>query len=155
VTSGAISGAWPSPASNTLDVRVEGPDVPGLSDADIRRLFPGRTTGPRLNRLRNWPRVVVRSGDVIVGVATYTQTPLETHVPDFAADLPRSVRAKHGNLAGQVLDSLVGQLETASRAAGCSRVVVTPSTNSADLGRRGYVCINEGCGGSWMEKALG
>jgi hypothetical protein len=91
---------------------------------------------------------------MIVGVATYTQTPLETHVPDFAAGVPRSVRARHGNIAGEVLDCLVGALETASRAAGCSRVVVTPSTNSTDLGQRGYVCVNEGCGGSWMEKAL-
>jgi hypothetical protein len=154
VTGSVISGAWPSPASSTLDLRLEGPDVRGLSDADVWRLFPGRTTGARLNRLRNWPRVVVRSGEVIVGVATYTHTPLETHVPDFAADVPRSIRATHANVAGQVLDSLLGALETATRDAGCGRLVVIPSTNSADLGRRGYVCVSEGCGGSWMEKAL-
>ncbi len=67
----------------------------GLTDADIRRLFPGRNTGDRLNRLRNWPRIVVRIDDVPVGVATYTQTPIETQIPDFAVEIPPSLDVDH------------------------------------------------------------
>ncbi len=154
MTGRALSGAWPSPAPTALDLRVEGPDVRGLSDADVRRLFAGRTTDERLNRLRNWPRVVVRVDEVPVGVATYTQTPIETQVPDFSVEIPPSLAAEHDHLAAQVLDTLVEAIEIASLAGGCRRVVLIPMHGAADLTRRGYVCVNEGCGGSWMEKSL-
>ena len=111
MTGKALSGAWPAPVPAALDLRVEGPDVRGLSDADIRRLFPGRLTGERLNRLRNWPRVVVRVDEVPVGVATYTQTPVETHVPDFAIEVPASLEYEHGELAPHVVDSLLDAIE--------------------------------------------
>jgi hypothetical protein len=154
VTVTALSGAWPAPAPRELDLRVEGPDVKGLKDADVRRLFPGRATGERLNRLRNWPRVVVRVGDVPVGVATYTQTPIETQIPDFSVDVPPSLESERRYLETQVLDALLEAIEIASLAGGCRRVVLIPSHGIADLTRRGYVTINEGCGGSWMEKSL-
>jgi hypothetical protein len=137
-----------------LDLRVEGPDVGGLTDADIRRLFPGRMTGERLNRLRNWPRVVVRVDEVPVGVATYTQTPVETHVPDFAVDVPASLEYEHGELAPHVIDSLLDAIEIASLAAGCHRVVLIPKDGLTQLARRGYISVSEGCAGSWMEKPL-
>ncbi|MBW8895076.1 MAG: hypothetical protein JF613_02690, partial [Acidobacteria bacterium] len=64
----ARSGAWPAhEAAAPLDLSVEGPEARGVTDADIRRLFPGRSAGDRLNRLRNWPRIVVRIDDVAVG----------------------------------------------------------------------------------------
>lgn len=154
MTARALSGAWPIPEPVELDLRVEGPDARGLTDADIRRLFPGRTPGERLNRLRNWPRIVVRFDDVLVGVATYTQTPIETHVPDFSVEIPPSLDVEHPYLVPQVLDALLGAIEIASLAGGCRRVVLIPSGGVTDLTRRGYVCINEGCGGSWMEKSL-
>jgi len=154
VTARALSGAWPTPAPAELDLRVEGPDVRGLTDAEIRRLFPGGASGARLNRLRNWPRVVVRVDDLPVGVATYTQTPLETQVPDFSVEVPPSLDVEHPDLVPQVLDALLEAIEIASLAGGCRRVVLIPLRGPADLARRGYVCVNEGCGGSWMEKSL-
>jgi hypothetical protein len=154
VTARALSGAWPKRAPAELDLRVEGPDVRGLTDADIRRLFPGGTTGARLNRLHNWPRVVVRVDDVPVGVATYTQTPLETQVPDFSVEIPPSLDAEDPHLMPLVLDALLDAIEIASLAGGCRRVVLIPLGGPADLARRGYMCVNEGCGGSWMEKSL-
>jgi hypothetical protein len=143
----------PTPA--VLDLRVEGPDVRALSDADIRRLFPERVTGERLNRLRNWRRLVVRIDDRTVGVATYTQTPIETHVPDFAVAVPSSLKVRYENVAAQVLDSLLAAIEIASLAGGCHRIVLIPQAGGAELEGRGYKCIHERCGGSWMEKSLG
>ena len=154
MTARALSGAWPIPEAVELDLRVEGPEARSLMDADIRRLFPGRTTGERLNRLRNWPRLVVRGDDVPVGIATYTQTPIETHVPDFSVEIPHALQMVHRRLARQVLDALIDAIEIASLAGGCRRVVLIPTGGAGDLTRRGYGCVSEGCGGSWMEKSL-
>lgn len=154
MTGTALTEIWQMPAPAVLDLRIEGPEVRGLSDADIRRLFPERVTGERLNRLRNWRRLVVRIDDRTVGVATYTQTPLETHVPDFAVAIPASMDARYRGVAAKVLDSLLGAIEIASLAAGCHRVVLIPQGGGAEMERRGYKCIHERCGGSWMEKSL-
>lgn len=146
---------WPSSERVALHVLVEGPDVRGLSDADVRRLFPGRTlTGVRLNRLRNWPRVVVRVDDIPVGLATYTQTPFEMQIPDFAVSVPTAVSSERARLAERVLDALLDAVELASLAGGCHRIVLIPSVDGADLERRGYVVIREGCAGAWMEKSV-
>jgi hypothetical protein len=154
VTSTALSGAWPASEPAALDLRVEGADVHGLSDGDIRRLFPGPTTGYRLNRLRNWPRIVVRLDDRPVGVATYTQTPLEMQIPDFAVEIPQSIDFDHLRVRSQVMSSLLDAIETASLAGGCRRIVIVPTGGIKDLLRHGYVAVTEGCGGSWMEKSL-
>lgn len=150
----ALRDVWQMPLPVALDLRVEGPDVRGLNDADIRRLFPEGVTGERLNRLRNWRRLVVRIDDRTVGVATYTQTPIETHVPDFAVVIPPSIQAQYESVAVQVLDALIGAIEIASLAGGCHRVVLIPQGRITELERRGYKCIHERCGGSWMEKVL-
>ena len=154
MTSTALSGAWPTPEPTALDLRVEGPEVCGLNDADIRRLFPGPTSGNRLNRLRNWPRVVIRVDGVPVAVATYTQTPIETHVPDFAVEIPAANDYEHGSLRRQVVDALLDAIEIASLAGGSRRIVIVPSGGINDLLRHGYISVSEGCGGSWMEKGL-
>lgn len=150
----ALRNAWQVPVPATLDLRVEGADVRGLDDADIRRLFPEQVTGERLNRLRNWRRLVVRIDGRAVGIATYTQTPIETHVPDFAVVIPPSMEAQYENVSVQVLDSLLNAIEIASLAAGCHRVVLIPQGRVSQLERRGYSCVHERCGGSWMEKPL-
>jgi len=154
VTSTALSGAWPTSEPAALDLRVEGPEARGLTEADIRRLFPGRATGERLNRLRNWPRIVVRIDDVPIGVATYTQTPIETQVPEFAVDVPPAIELNHPDLRRQVMASLIDAIEIASLAGGCRRIVIVPAGPIKDLLRHGYVTVSEGCGGSWMEKSL-
>ncbi len=84
---------------------MEGPGVDGLIGVDLRRLFPGsQLNRGRLNRLRNWPRVILRIGDVLAGVATYTQTPFETQIPDFAISVPSGVHADQPGLAQRVLE---------------------------------------------------
>lgn len=150
----ALRNVWQMPIPPTLELRVEGPDVRGLNDADINRLFPDRPSGQRLNRLRNWHRLVVRIDDRPVGVATYTQTPIETHVPDFAVVVPPSMEVQYDNVGAHVLDSLLSAIEIASLAAGCTRVVLIPQGRVAELERHGYTCIHEQSGGSWMEKSL-
>jgi hypothetical protein len=151
----ARSGAWPArEAAEPLDLRVEGPEARGVTDAEIRRLFPGRSAGDRLNRLRNWPRIVVRIDDVPVGVATFTQTPIEMQIPDFAVDIPPVLDLDHGNVRPQIITSLLEAIEVAALAAGCRRIVIIPSRGAADFTRRGYLSVSEGCGGSWMEKCL-
>jgi hypothetical protein len=154
VTSTALSGAWPTPEPAALDLRVEGPEVRGLTDADIRRLFPGRATAERLNRLHNWPRIVVRIDEIPVAVATYTQTPIETQVPEFAVEIPPSIELTHPDVRRQVMAALIDAIEIASLAGGCRRIVIVPAGPIKDLLRHGYVTVTEGCGGSWLEKSL-
>jgi len=145
----------PSFERAALEVLVEGPDVPGLTDTDVRRLFPGSTlTSGRHNRLRNWPRVVVRVDDTPAGVATYIQTPFEMQIPDFTVKVPAAAGSAGSKLEQRVLDALLDAIELAALAGGCRRVVLIPSVAAADLERRGYVVVREGCAGAWMEKSL-
>jgi hypothetical protein len=139
-----------------LDVTIEGPDCPRLSDADLRRLFPGSTlTGVRLNRLRNWPRLVVRHENVPIALATYTQIDGETQIPDFAIDLPARLKSGDGTLRRRALYALLDAIELASIAGACRRIVLIPTTDAiAVLERRGYAAVNEGCAGAWLEKSL-
>jgi hypothetical protein len=139
-----------------LDVTIEGPDCPRLSDADLRRLFPGSTlTGVRLNRLRNWPRLVVRHENVPIALATYTQIDGETQIPDFAIDLPARLKSSDGTLRRRALYALLDAIELASIAGACRRIVLIPTTDTiAVLERRGYAAVNEGCAGAWLEKSL-
>ena len=111
--------------------------------------------GRRLDRLRHWPRVVVRLDHVPVGVATYTQVNGETRIPDFALDIPSGIRADGPGLERRVLYALLDALELASRAGACRRIVLIPPRVAAtNLERRGYIGIREGCAGAWMEKSL-
>ena len=63
-------------------------------------------TGERLNRLRNWPRVVVRVDEVPVGVATDTRTPVETHVPIWRSTFRPPSNTNMASSAPHVIDSL-------------------------------------------------
>jgi hypothetical protein len=92
--------------------------------------------------------------DILAGVATYTQTPFEMQIPDFAIDIPSALGPDRYGLAKRVLAALFDAIEVASLAGGCHRVVVIPSAGAADLERRGYVVVREGCAGAWMEKSL-
>lgn len=139
-----------------LDVTVEGPEARHLPDVDLRRLFPGSTlTEVRLNRLRNWPRFVVRLDDVLLGVATYTQIDGETHIPEVAVDIPPRLKKLDPAIGRRVLHALLDGIELASMAGACRRIVVIPPRDAVvALERHGYTGYREGCGGAWMEKSL-
>ena len=105
-----------APEAADLDLRVEGPDARGLTDADIRRLFPGRSTGERLNRLRNWPRVVVRL-TTCRWESRPTRRPRSRH--RFRTSPWRSLLRSTGASGSgrpQVLDALLEAIEIASLA---------------------------------------
>ena len=131
-----------------LDVHVCGPGSDPLSADDIRRLFPGSTlTQSRLDRLRDWPRVVVTCGGAVVGVATCQKTETEMRVPEIGVDAARNER--------DVLGALLEALELAGLAGACRRLVVLPPrTASVDMARRGYTGLSERCAGMWLEKPL-
>lgn len=151
----ALRADIPAWGDAVLDVMVEGPEGRRLTDADLRRLFPGTAlTGVRLNRLCNWPRLVVRVDDAPVALATYTQHDGETQIPDFALDVPARQNAD-GTLRRRVLDALIDAVQLASLAGACRRIVLIPPPNAVSmLERRGFKVINEGCAGAWMEKSL-
>jgi hypothetical protein len=142
---------------SALDVRVTGPDCDELSDGDLRRLFPGSSlTGARLDRLRQWPRVVVTLGDDVVAIATCQKTDGEMRVPDVGLDIP----VRDGGCAvccseRDIVNTLLDAVELACIAGGCRRVIVSPPRVSLGfLERRGYVRVDERCAGGWIEKTL-
>jgi len=141
-----------------LDVRVTGPECDELSDGDLRRLFPGSSlTGSRLDRLRQWPRVVVTFGDEIVAVATHQKTEGEMRVPDIGMDVPPGDLGDGPCRCSErdILNTLLDAIELAGVAGGCRRVIVSPPRVSlAFLERRGYVRVNERCAGGWIEKTI-
>jgi hypothetical protein len=138
------------PAPPAPEIHVQGPDDPGLSDSDLRRLFPGSALNDRrLERLRQWSTITVRCGGRIAGVATCMKTEAELRVPDLAIDSDPAC-ASH-DLLGTLLDAI----ELAGLAGGCARIVLLPpKVSPAFLERRGYAAIRERCAGGWLEKAL-
>lgn len=145
-----------SPLPAALDVTIEGADGQRLAEGDVRRLFPGSVlTGVRLNRLHNWPRLVVRVGGAPVAVATYTQIDGGTQIPDFALDVPRRLATADATLRRRAVYALVNAIEMAALAGACHRVLIIPPREIVSmLERRGYVVVSEGCGGAWMERGL-
>jgi hypothetical protein len=144
------SPAVPGPDINPLEVRVNGPDCEPLTSADLRRLFPGSAlTQDRLNRLRDWPRVVVSCGERVVAVATCQKTEVELRVPEIGMDPGCECNER------DVLNALLDALELAGLAGGCRRVVLMPPKVSLGfIERRGYARISERCAGGWIEKTL-
>ena len=134
-----------------FEVRVNGPDCDPLSDADLRRLFPGSMlTQGRLDRLREWPRVAITCRGIIVAIATCQKVDLELRVAEVGVDAESACDGR------EVLSVLFDAIELAALAGGCRRVVVNPPKVSLMfLQRRGYHALSEGCAGSWIEKALG
>jgi hypothetical protein len=148
------SAAAPTLPAPSLDVRIDGPDDL-LTHADLRRLFPGSTlTGPRLDRLRSGPRVIVSAGGEVVAVATCRKTDTEMRVPDVAIDVPAGAAGRWSTR--EVLNALLDGIELSTIAAGCRRVIVNPPAISlSHVERRGYRRVNERCAGGWIEKTIG
>jgi hypothetical protein len=138
------------PTISTLDVRVRGPDCDPVSDADLRRLFPGSTlTQERLDRVRTWPRVIIACDGRPVGLATYQKTELELRVPEVGLDTTCGCGER------DVLTALLDALEVAGLAGGCRRLIVSPPRTSLGyLERRGFTPVRECCAGGWIEKTL-
>lgn len=132
-------------------VRVDGPDAPPLSAADLRRLFRGRRLTPlRKARFDQGGRVVVTRGRV-VGVAAFERAGGELRVHEIGVDTTLAPPAFE-----EVVTALVDAIEVACLAGGGCRIVVLPraAVFGVNLQRRGFVTISEGCAGSWLEKSF-
>jgi hypothetical protein len=141
----------PAALVEPMQVRVFGPDADPVTDADLRRLFPGAAlTAERLDRLRDWSRVVAACGPRVVGLATYRRVDVELRAPDFGLDPDCEC------LPGDIVGALLEALELACLAGGSERIVLMPPPAAARLlARRGYRVVDEGCAGAWAQKDLG
>ena len=133
-----------------FDVRVVGPDCEPIDDLDLRRLFPGSSlTEERLNRLRQWPRILVLCCGRVVAVATCQRVDLELRVPEIGLANPCDCGER------AILHALFDALEVAAMAGGCQRLVISPPRMSLmSLERRGYRRVRASCAGAWVEKRL-
>jgi hypothetical protein len=132
-----------------LEATILGPHCAALDDGDVRRLF-GRSalTEQRLDRLRRWPRILVRRGDAIMGAATCERAHSEFLVPDVGL-------AENAETVNDVINALLDAIESACLAGGCRRIVLSPPrAGLALLERRGYQTVRASCAGSWMEKDI-
>ena len=134
-----------------LEVKVLGPHCEAITDADVRRLFAGGAlTQQRLDRLREWPRMLVGCGDRVVAVATCQRMDDELLVPDVG------IVSDCGCPEHDVLNTLLDCLENACLAGGSRRIVLSPPrTSLAFLERRGYHTVKASCAGCWIEKIIG
>lgn len=148
------------PESQPIEVRVCGGDCEPMSDADVRRLFPGSAlTQGRLERLRALPRVLAIQGDRIMGAATCQKVETELRVPDLAIDVAgcglRLVGGPPQPREREIINALLDAIEMACLAAGCHRIVLNPPrVPLAFLERRGYARVDERCAGGWVEKTV-
>jgi hypothetical protein len=148
------------PESSPIEVRVCGGDCEPMSDADLRRLFPGSSlTQARLDRLRDLPRVLVIMGDRTVGAATCQKVESELRVPDLGVDTSvgglRLVGGPPQPREREVINALLDAVEVACLASGCFRIILSPpKVPLAFLERRGYRRVDERCAGGWVEKIL-
>ena len=100
-------------------------------------------------RIREWPRVLVAAGDVIVGAATCQRLQDELLVPDIG------LSACVGCADGEVLLVLIDALETACLAGGSRRVAVNPPRAALPLlASRGYRAIDRPQAGCWVARTL-
>jgi hypothetical protein len=148
----SVSGYAPTlrPAP-PMRVQVHGPDSADVSAGDLKRLFRGRKLTPaRRLRLSTSARVVAVCGSRPVGLAAYERGDTEIRVHEFGVDETSPC------LTDDIVDALLGALETACLAGGGRRLVLLPRAAIASnvLRLRGYVTIAEGSAGSWLEKLL-
>jgi hypothetical protein len=148
------------PDASVIEVRVCGGDCEPMSDADLRRLFPGSSlTQGRLERLRALPRVLVIMGDRTVAAATCQKVETELRVADLGIDAAacglRLVGGPPQPREREIINALLDAVEVACLAAGCQRIILNPpKVPLAFLERRGYTRVDERCAGGWIEKIL-
>ena len=131
------------------DVSVVGRHGAPLADADLRRLFAGSAlTRQCLDRVREWPRILVTWSGRIVGAATCQAMEDELLVPDVGIDI------SGGGSRPLVLAALIAALENVCLAGGSRRVVMRPPPQSQFLlERRGYIATAS-CIECWVEKIV-
>ncbi|MCX6551731.1 MAG: hypothetical protein NTY02_12140 [Acidobacteria bacterium] len=128
---------------------VLGPDGPGPSLADLRRLFRGqRLTAARRNHLAEGGRILALCGPKVVGLAAYERTDRDVRVGDVGLD-PDSPCGIDG-----VANGLLDALELACMASGARRLVLLPRVELPVplLQHRGFTMIADGGAGTWFEK---
>ena len=142
--------AHPQALTDTvMKVCVMGPDVPGPSHEDLRRLFRGHRLSPvRRARLNDCGRVVAHCEGRIVGLAAYERLEVEVRVYEFGVDeqSPCGVEA--------VVTGLLDALEVACLAGGCRRLVVVPHGQVEDrfFADRGFNAVTHGSASHLFEK---
>ena len=132
-----------------LAVRVVGPDSPSIGPAELRRLFLGRSLSrARRERLATARRVLVLSGQHVIGLAAFDRCDDELRVCELAVE--PNICFSVQDILRQLLDAL----ELACLAGGARRVVLLPAAVVAatTLERLGYETVAEGCAGGWLEK---
>jgi len=132
-----------------MKVCVMGPDAPGPSHEDLRRLFRGRRLSTvRRARLTDCGRVVAHCEGRIVGLAAYQRLEVEVRVYEFGVDeqAPCGIEA--------VVAGLLDALEVACLAGGCRRLVVVPHGQVEDrfFTDRGFAALVHGCATHLFEK---
>ena len=135
--------------SAPLTVRVVGPESASIGAADLRRLFAGRSLSrARRERLATARRVLVLTGQRIVGLAAFDRSDDEVRVCELAVE--PNICFSVQDILRQLLDAL----ELACLAGGARRVVLLPAAVVAatTLERLGYETVAEGCAGGWLEK---
>jgi hypothetical protein len=132
-----------------MHFRVLGPDMGGVSAADLRRLFPGqRLSSARRRRLEHEARILALCGRRVVGLAAYDRTDRELRVEEIGIDTDSTCPA-----AG-IADGLLDALELGCVAGSVRRLVVMPRAGLCDevLQKRGYTPIAGAAAGTWYEK---
>lgn len=141
-----------SPGRESWSIRVLGSDAPVNSD-DLDRLFSGngrRPVGPRLERLTACSKILVLYHSRVVGIVAYDNHEDELRVHELAIAPETDCGSE------SILDVALDALELACLAGGKRRLVVTSRAGTCrpPLWQRGFVRIDEGCAGSWLEKTF-
>jgi hypothetical protein len=134
-----------------LQVALVGPDAPGPSVPDLRRLFSGRTLSrARRERLATATKIVARHGGRALGLAAYDCAGDDLRVVEVALEPSLCFGAQ------DVLHQLLDAIELAALAGGCRRIVLLPAAIVAatQLNRLGFSLVTEDCAGGWLEKRL-
>lgn len=136
-------------AAAPMHFRVLGPDVSGLTAADLRRLFPGqRLTAARRRCLERGTRIVALCGKRVVGLAAYERGDRELRVEAIGIDTASACPPVG------IADGLLEALELGCLAGSVRRLVLAPRACLCDevLRKRGYLAIARAATGTWYEK---
>lgn len=137
------------PSDAPMHFRVLGPDVGGVTLADLRRLFKGqRLTAARRGTLESGGRILALCDAAVVGLAAYERNDRELRVLEFGVDIDSPC-------GGAVIaNGLLEALELGCVAGDIHRLIVQPRAGHLDavLNLRGYRPVSQTAAGIWFEK---